>query len=507
MRGARAKSGEGKLRCAERRNATSSASGRGLQRHKAMSLFLKIFLWFWGAMAILALALSGIQVTTRDDLVIAPKSNLMIDALKTYGLTAVETYETGGPDALNRYLQTIERKKKVQVFLFDPNGLEIGNPPGVTAPSDVRYLADKTARLQVGDFQLSTFRVMAALPVGSSRSSRYFVFCGAVSRNQLAATRTDSSTRLLQLLVIGLVTGMFCYGLARFLAAPVGKIRVAAQRLAQGDLSARVEPNRFPRGQDELTRLARDFDRMASRLEGLVVAQNRLLGDVSHELRTPLTRLNLALELARRGDEIKREAALNRIERESQRLDELIRELLTLSRLENGLPASKLNAPLDLAELAHEIAADADFEARGAGRGVRVKYLGAAEHVMTRGDGELLRRAIENLTRNALRHTSNHSQVTIELRAHHSELVLTVKDRGPGVPPEELEAIFRPFYRVEGARERAESDRGTGLGLAIAERAVRAHNGQISAQNRDDGGLCVSIELPQMKEHGRHSGN
>ena len=469
----------------------------------AMSLFLKIFLWFWGAMAILALVLSAVQVTTRDDLVLAPKSSLMLDALAAYGVHAVESYETGGPDALNRYLREIEGKKKVQVYMFDVDGTQIGNDAGHEAPSDVRYLADKTARSYSGDFQLSTFRVMATVQVFSPSGRGIYVFCGAVSRNQLSATKTASSTRLLQLLAIGLVTGLFCYGLARYLAAPVGKIRVAAQRLAQGDLSARVEANHFPRGQDELTRLARDFDTMASRLEGLVTAQNRLLGDVSHELRTPLTRLNLALELARRGDGDKREAALSRIERESLRLDELIRELLTLSRLENGLPADKLNVPLDLASLAHEIAADADFEARGAGRGVHVQYLGKDEGVMTRGDAELLRRAIENLTRNALRHTADDSQVTIELSARAGELILKVKDRGPGVPAPELEAIFRPFYRVEGARERAEKDRGTGLGLAIAERAVRAHNGRIRARNRDDGGLCVSIELPQMKENGR----
>ena len=456
-------------------------------------------------MAILALALLAVQVTTRDDLVFSPKSSLMVDALGSYGLKAVDKYENGGPVELHKYLSDIEKRKKVQVYLFDPSGQQIGNDADEQAPSDVLYLADQTARSFSGNFQISTFRVMATVQILSPTRRGFYVFCGAVSRNQLSATRTASSTRLVQLAIIGLVTGMFCYGLARYLAAPVGKIRSAAQRLAQGDLSARVEPNHFPRGKDELTRLARDFDTMASRLEGLVTAQNRLLGDVSHELRTPLTRLNLALELARRGDEAKREAALNRIERESQRLDELIRELLTLSRLENGLPASKLNAPLDLAELAHEIAADADFEARGAGRGVRVQYLGAEQGVMTRGDGELLRRAIENLTRNALRHTANDSEVTIELGAHNGELILTVKDRGPGVPPEELEAIFRPFYRVEGARERAEADRGTGLGLAIADRAVSAHGGHINARNREDGGLCVSIELPQMKENGRHA--
>ena len=455
-------------------------------------------------MAILSLALSAAQITTRDDLVISPNSDMMLDALQTYGLKAVDIYETSGPQALNRYLRKTEKKKKVQIYLFAPGGAQIGNDAGTRAPSDVVDLADKTARTYFVGGQLSPFRVMASAPIFASNGT--YVVCGAVSRAQLAATKIGSSTRLIQLIVIGLTTGLFCYGLARFLAAPVGKIRVAAQRLAQGDLSARVEPNRFPRGKDELTRLARDFDTMASRLEGLVTAQNRLLGDVSHELRTPLTRLNLSLELARRGDEAKREAALNRIERESQRLDELIRELLTLSRLENGLPASKLNEPLDLAELAHEIAADADFEARGAGRGVRVEYQGAPQHIMTRGDSELLRRAIENLTRNALRHTSENSAVTIELGAHGGDLTLQVKDRGPGVPPEELEAIFRPFYRVEGARERAETDRGTGLGLAIAERAVRAHGGQIRARNREDGGLCVSIELPQVKSQIKENG-
>lgn len=470
-----------------------------------MSLFLKIFLWFWGAMAILALALSAVQVTTRDDLVFSPKSSLMVDALGAYGLAAVDKYEKYGPDELGNYLRDIEKRKKVQVYLFDPTGAQIGGNPKDQAPADVLYLVDQTARSYSGNFQISTFRVMATVQIISPTGRGYYVFCGAVSRNQLSATRTASSTRLIQLAIIGLVTGLFCYGLARYLAAPVGKIRSAAQRLALGDLSARVEPNRFPRGKDELTRLARDFDTMASRLEGLVTAQNRLLGDVSHELRTPLTRLNLSLELARRGDDVKREAALNRIERESQRLDELIRELLTLSRLENGLPASKLNAPLDLAELAHEIAADADFEAHGAGRGVRVQYLGAEKQVMTRGDGELLRRAIENLTRNALRHTFNDTVVEIELRARNGDLILEVKDRGPGVPPEELEAIFRPFYRVENARERGETDRGTGLGLAIAERAIRAHGGHIAAMNREGGGLCVAIELSRMKENGRNN--
>ena len=447
-------------------------------------------------MGILALSLLAVQITTQDDLVIPAKSGFMLDALAGYSVKAVKIYEDSGPDELNRYLSGIERRKRVQVYLFAPSGEQIGASNSRDAPADVSDFASTTSRSPLPDVQLSAMRVMAAQPVLSTRGT--YVFCGAVSRNLISATKTDFSTRLLQLAAIGCVTGLFCFGLARYLAAPVGKIRLAAQKLSQGDLSARVEPNRFPRGQDELTRLARDFDKMAARLESLVAAQNRLLGDVSHELRTPLTRLNLALELARRGDEVKREAAFERIERESNRLDELIRELLTLSRLENGLPAQDLNQPLDIAQLASDVAADAEFEACNAGRGVHVRYLGAQSDVMTRGDAELLRRALENLTRNALRHTANDSQVEIELQTPGDKLILAVKDRGPGVPTAELEAIFRPFYRVEGARERAEADRGTGLGLAIAERAARAHGGQITAHNREGGGLCVSIELPLM---------
>ena len=319
---------------------------------------------------------------------------MMLDALQTYGLKAVDIYENNGDEALSRYLRNTEKKKKVQIYLFDPSGTQIGNSPGKGAPSDVAALAGRTADTLFSGGQVSAFRVMASAPI--FRPVGTYVVCGSVSRAQLAATQNQrlNAPRSTHRYRFDYRNVLLWSG-AVFWRRPSAKFAWRRSDWRRAICRRASEPNRFPRGKDELTRLARDFDTMASRLEGLVTAQNRLLGDVSHELRTPLTRLNLSLELARRGDEAKREAALNRIERESQRLDELIRELLTLSRLENGLPASKLNEPLDLAELAHEIAADADFEARGAGRGVRVEYKGAPQHIMTRGDGELLRRAIE----------------------------------------------------------------------------------------------------------------
>jgi signal transduction histidine kinase len=470
-----------------------------------MSLFLKIFLWFWGAMAIMALSLVAVQITVQDDLVVQPRRGLMADALAGYGRIAVEHYETGGDPALQKYLKTIEARARVKAYLFDPTLQQCGDTRGRwNAPADVRDLVIKTHDLSIqygglstAQFELSQARVMAAQPVISTRGT--YVFAGAMSRNLLAATRDEPETQLLRVISVFLITGLFCYGLARYLAAPVGKIRSAAQKIAKGDLSARVEPNRFPRGLDELTVLARDFDAMAERMESLVAAQSRLLGDVSHELRSPLTRLGLALELARRGDETKRAAAFERIEREAIRLDALIGELLTLSRLENGLRAESLSRLVDLSAIASEVAADADFEAQNAGRGVRVSFSGPKENVPLRGDAELLRRALENVARNAARHTDENTTVETSLRVTKEGVVWTARDHGPGVPEEELNDIFRPFYRVEGARERAEFDRGTGLGLAIAERAASAHGGTIKAKNAEGGGLEVEVSLPTVK--------
>ncbi len=469
-----------------------------------MSLFLKIFLWFWGAMAILGLSLVAVRVTSQDDLVIPPRSGMVADALANYGDTAVKKFEKGGDAELRSYLRRIERRAHVRAYLFDPMGKECGEAP--RAPADLRELVYQTSTLSVqnGDlgakFELTSLNVLAAQPVRSERGT--YIFAGAMSRTLLSATRDEPQTHILRVVSVFLVTGLFCYGLARYLAAPVGRIRHAAQRIALGDLSARVEPNRFPRGRDELTGLAIDFDAMAERMENLVAAQSRLLGDVSHELRSPLTRLNLALELARRGDEAKRAAAFERIEREAARLDALIGELLTLSRLENGLRAENLQKIVDLSALAREVAADADFEAQNAGRGVRATFSGEESGVNVRGDAELLRRALENVARNAARHTDANSEVEISLvpvKNGKDGWVLRVRDHGPGVPEEELNAIFRPFYRVEGARERAEFDRGTGLGLAIAERATHAHGGKIGAKNADGGGLEVEIWLPALK--------
>jgi len=249
------------------------------------------------------------------------------------------------------------------------------------------------------------------------------------------------------------------------------------------------------RRRDEVADLGRDFDAMAERIEDLVLAQRRLLGDISHELRSPLSRLSMALALARRAVENKSDdseigTALDRIKRETGRLNTLIEQLLQLVRLESG-DAGLAAAPLDLEPLVREVVADADFEARGAGRSVTMLQ---GDSCHSSGSADLLRSAIENVVRNAARYTAPETAVEVHLICEESHAVIRVRDRGPGVPPETLGELFRPFYRVADARDRESG--GVGLGLAITQRAVRSCGGTVTAHNAQSGGLLVEIRLP-----------
>jgi two-component system OmpR family sensor kinase len=275
--------------------------------------------------------------------------------------------------------------------------------------------------------------------------------------------------------------------LAWYLARPIRVLREAFESTAAGKLDTRVQ-QRMGSRRDEIADLGRDFDRMATRIESLVISQRRLLHDVSHELRSPLARLQVAIGLARQ-DPQKLQITLDRVERESTRLDDLVGELLTLSRLEASA-SDQIRGRLDLAELLVTISDDARFEAQASGRDLRCV---APAAFMMDGHEESLHRALENVIRNALKYTPEGGTVDVELKAIGAGAEVTVCDRGPGVPDDDLDRIFEPFYR--GSQPRLP---GAGLGLAIAQRAVRSHGGNIRASNRSDGGLCVEIRLPAM---------
>jgi two-component system sensor histidine kinase CpxA len=302
----------------------------------------------------------------------------------------------------------------------------------------------------------------------------------------------------LRLVIVSLIGGLLCYGLARYLTTPIRKLRSTSHEFADGNLTARVSSPLVKR-HDEIGQLGRDFNQMAERLESMVAAQHRLLGDISHELRSPLARMNVALELARKRAGADARSALDRIERESETLNEMIGHLLTLTRLETGTRGLQAS-DVDLAHLVREVAEDADYEAQSRNRSVQVV---TCDECSTMGTEELLRSAVENVVRNAVRYTAEGTPVEITLRASNGAgrngngggaAIISVRDHGDGVADEAIDKIFRPFYRTEDARDRESG--GAGLGLAITSRAVRLHGGSVSAANAKGGGLEVTIKLP-----------
>lgn len=285
-------------------------------------------------------------------------------------------------------------------------------------------------------------------------------------------------------IVIGLLASLLsAAAIAGYVARPVRRLKKAFAAAGDGDLATRIGSS-MGRRKDELADLGRDFDRMADRLQHQIEAQKRLLHDVSHELRSPLARLHAAIGLARQQPE-RFEETMTRLEREGQRMDQLVGELLTLARIDAGETGAAQT--VDLGELLAELVEDARFEASQRGIGVE---LAAPQALPVRADPALLHRALENIVRNALRHSPTNGTVSIETSSPAAgRCRIAILDRGPGVAEERLEEIFMPFRRAsEGG--------GYGLGLAIARRIVEAAGGTITAANRAGGGFCVVVELP-----------
>ena len=282
-----------------------------------------------------------------------------------------------------------------------------------------------------------------------------------------------------------LAIALFCWPLASNLAGPVRRLSLRVDCFGQGDLSVRMGSTR----RDEIGDLERSFDRMADRIETLLTAERRLLQDVSHELRSPLARLSFAAELARTGAD--REGAARQLKRDIQRLSTLVGTLLDMTRAE-GDPASWETKGVALDELLQEVVADCRIEAEAAGSAIRVLGIEEAE---VQGDPELLRRATENVIRNAVQYSGVRGNVDVLLTNTKGEVKLRVRDSGPGVPDELLMRIFQPFFRVDDAR--SDHTGGTGLGLAIVQRAVMVHHGTVRAWNAEPG-LCVEIVLPAV---------
>jgi two-component system sensor histidine kinase CpxA len=471
------------------------------------SLFLKIFLSYWMAQALFLVM--AILVT----LAIHPSSEIArIQSQQAKFLSeAVQAFQSSGPEGTRNYLRSVRDAQHVRLFLFDENSRDL---TGRTPPDWI--LRVMHGHVATADRLWGRFGPGRFLRESLKASDGHWYTLVIEFPPEEHGMFGPHGVPHMGILIAIVSSGLVCYILARYLTSPIVRLRTATQKLASGDLTARAGvPG--SRRHDEMAELMRDFDRMAERLENLVNAQSRLLTDISHELRSPLARLNVALALARKRSGPEAGSSLDRIDRETNRLNELIQKLLTIARLEAG-DESIERVPVHLEQIIQEITKDAAFEAQS--RQCRVEATVVDDCVVI-GSPSLLHSAIENVVRNAIRYTQEGTSVEVRLEQGvalpkmaspatlhpmelqntlksdgmgHPEAVVRVTDSGPGVPEEALDKLFRPFYRIDDSRGRQTG--GVGLGLAITDRAVRLHGGTIRVSNRPQGGLMVEIRLP-----------
>jgi signal transduction histidine kinase len=440
-------------------------------KFRIRSIFTKIVVWFVATVALSLFGLMGTSLLlsarlTGRDTIGSRLNTLFLD-------DARRAYEEGASAQLRCYLKRLDDYSESRHFLTNARGIDLvtgedrsdlrrARPPVVRRflPVWLRNSGSPIVRVRTSDDR--RYRLITLLPppprLGPWDSLRYFLW-------------------------LPVVIGALCYVLAVHLASPLRNLRRVVERFGRGELGIRFHLAR----QDEIGELARAFNRMADQITTLLSAERRLLQDVSHELRSPLARLGFAIELAKTSND--REAALTRIRKEGDRLNQLVDELLQLTRAE-GDPAARNIEEITLPDLLEDLVVDCHVEAEAQG----CRLVSRIDQSATlSGDRELLRRAIENVLRNAIRHAPAASTVEVELSVNDGMVTIAVRDEGPGVPSDALAEIFKPFYRVEKARDRTSG--GIGLGLAIASRAVELHRGRMSARNAEPG-LVVEIELP-----------
>ncbi|HET8549780.1 MAG TPA: ATP-binding protein [Bryobacteraceae bacterium] len=415
-----------------------------------MSLFQKTLLWFLGTAAATILAVAVVAILNYDEAdQRRPAFAIMMELHE-----ARRVYETGGAPALRESLRRLQERTGVHASVADRNGRDLVTGEDLSqftrAPRDWPGVVARFDREHAAWYILRFPR----------RSWVRWWF------------RPEHIGAMIAVILL------LCWAFARHVTRPVQRLQRIVECFGRGEFGERA---RWDRG-DELGQLARTFNQMADRIETLLVAERRLLADISHELRSPLARLSLAAELARSDEN--RDEHLDRIQKETERLNSLVGELLQVTRAE-GDPSQLHAEPVRLDEVARAVVEDSRIESSARGSEIRLR----AQPVEVRGDGELLRRALENVIRNAIRYEPKGSaiEVTVDARG------VAVRDHGPGVPEEAVDRIFDAFYRVEA--DRARKSGGVGLGLSIAKRAIELHRGRIVAENARPG-LLVRIELP-----------
>lgn len=456
----------------------------------ALRIFVTIFL------TLLAIGLGAIAITSWY---IEQRTARSAIELTTGSEDAAEALAAGGRAGLIDWARQQQAdKKSLLIFLvIDEWGEELLDRPipRMPSPSEAEPLDNMTSRAN-GEPSAASSIVTLDLPTGmpilsGADGQRYLLM--TIPRDGRRGVFGLPSTRFSLLALALLLTAAASYWLAGSITRPIIDLKRTAEALSFGKLEARVAHASLQR-RDELGELAYTFDRMAARLGAALQAKEQLLRDVSHELRSPLTRMRLATALLRKRMDAP--AELDRLEIDIARLDELIEDILSISRLQ-AEPSSLRKEPIDLRHLLERITTDAQFEAKE--KGCRIAWENSETPCMLIVDTQWASAAIENVVRNAIRYTQKESTVSIELAQSAREACVTVCDAGPGVPENQLAQIFEPFYRIE--RDRGRTSGGTGLGLAIAARVLAAHGGRIEAQNRPgaEPGLMIRMWWPKTQ--------
>ena len=446
-----------------------------------MNFFWRIFLSVWAVMPIsvvmtVAVAnwLPSYDAPTNSASLSGQMATLMARELRGY---LADDPATAGQILAENY--GLDFAPFLEVYVLDPDGNEVLGRELPEAVAEVdRSLAEglpaARARVHTRTDELKGYRV-----IGYESDSLY---------NMMGKVLTKPGGRGLHLLLLVVVSAAVAAVLARFIVLPVRRLREAGQKVADGDLTVRVAPSVGGRT-DDIARLAHDFDIMTGRVDAVLQSQQRLLRDVSHELRSPLARLQAMLSISHRKADADSVDRIDRMEEELLRLDDLIGEVLAYSRMESQ-PGLALR-PTDIVDLVQNIVDDASLEAQMSGKEV---YLQGPEHCLMNLDSRLVQSAVENVVRNAVKYTADGTIVGVMIIEEVACVRIIVDDCGPGVPPDSLDKIFEPFYRVEESRS---TTSGTGgIGLAIAERSVRLHGGTMMASNLEGGGLRVEMVLP-----------
>ncbi|MCC6341864.1 MAG: HAMP domain-containing protein [Bryobacterales bacterium] len=439
------------------------------------SIFAKIVLWF-GAMLLFSFGafLATTMVLSRRN---TPVDHFLkrIHAMQLDDARAA--YETGGKQALSRELARMDRYILGAHYLLDNSGVDL-----VTGENRQAMLQASRA-----PGPRRPFRPRGPILIRqTSPDGRY----NLIVRVPEAAFGPPNNAYYYYGAIL-LIVIVLCYALALTLVKPLRRLRETVLRFGSGDLGARARLNR----RDEFGDLARAFDEMADRIETLLTTERRLFQDVSHELRSPLARLQFAVELARTSGD--RQAAIDRIKRETEILSTLVNELIRMNQAE-GDPAERKVEPVELKQLLSRVLDECRLEAEA-------KHCDIKEEIATpctvMADEKLLSRAFENVLRNAIRYSPERETIEVGVQRKDRSALVTIQDRGPGVPESMLKDIFRPFFRVQSDRGRGTG--GSGLGLAIAERAIRLHHGAIHAANAQPG-LRVEIRVPTSDAYRAH---